>query len=423
MYLIMLIMVFIPSLVFGYSLPPDISVEKPSSYNTDIVIDDNEGGIEDYSICASGCDYTSIQAFESGVLSDPNLPVIVRWMAGTYIGNILSLSGTDGNEITWEPYGDGQVIFQAQNGTNFQFTGSYRIVDGGTQKSITFDGSTMSISPLYVAGDNIAVVRCNILHGGGQYNINGEYQASMGSVINGDNNRIYNCIIGDGNSYGLYIEGGDNNYVKNNIFYDIFGQGQQVNPHGNDGDPSSGHIISGNIFTECGHGYDRGAIALLSNDNTLFVAYIYNNIVFSCWEGIEVSDGSNGEIYLYNNTIYLSSNYGILDRGLGASSYWRNNISFNNNVSDTFTGGTVSNHINTDPLFASINSADNNFLNLTESSTNCIGQGYDVNPPVTIDYLGNIRDLITMDIGAFEYYTNQSTPTISGCDISGVDIQ
>ena len=219
------------------------------------------------------------------------------------------------------------------------------------------------------------------------------------------NSNIYGCV-----SAGIYVQRGLNVDIKNNLIYDNGGQAIQLNPHNADLIVENVEI-TGNAIYDNGDNIERGGIAVINSAvfDTTYVnnVLIANNLIWGgAQDGILIGQSSPvgriGGVAVYNNTIYSNDRYGILvvENADGFTDpIIRNNISYNN-VSGNIGGAgsyTASNNIVADPSFVSITPTDDTFLTVDVPTA-----GYDTNPPVDLDYLGESRGSISPNIGAYE---------------------
>lgn len=207
--------------------------------------------------------------------------------------------------------------------------------------------------------------------------------------------------------------------------------------------PAGSYWITNNIIR-----YNpSGTITTSSANNGIFVdqatgtrkTYIVNNIIYGFTEGgVNLNNQANEELYLYNNTIYGCS-YGFNLACYGASDTVRvrNNILYNNAISDyyiesTATNYTTENNVTSDatsPDGASFQSQTVTFedagsedFRLASSDTGAIDRSSDLsgdgNFPFGYDCTGGAR-AGTWDCGAFEYLAT-SAATVSHFALLGV---
>ena len=326
-----------------------------------------------------------------------------------------------------EPYGDGPVYINANGSSRFYINAEYVIFDGLESRQLIFDGTNLNSQQIlvYPTQSSNYVTLSRIVARNSNLKVNDGTGVNVGMV--GHGMKLYNSEIYSSASVGVYGMCGDNQEIRNNIVYDNYGSGIQYNPHAGTNacpgtDKSDEITIAGNIVY--GNGFLRPAqtrpgITLLANENELYDVYVYNNIVYNNkYAGIQVADYSHINARIYNNTVYKN-----VDRGFyvedGATVDIRNNIVYDNggggsnNWIPSSWGGyrgpdcsTCSNNITTNPGFVSTSLSSNDFLKISASIN-----GYDTNPPVSIDYFGMSRDASSPDIGAHEFGTIEKTAT------------
>ncbi len=391
--------------VFAYTEPVYIPVNKPSS--TAIK-----------TICASGCDYATLK--EADAAAKPGW--LIKIKAGTYLPTKWSSSGTSGNEIVIEPFGDGEVIVDI-NGTNrFYVGGSHIIFDGGVKRHLIFDGTDMaanqSIFCPVANSNNLTLSRVIVRNGGAGGSRGG---SSINIMAYGDFMKIYNCEVYSSCSIGIYGVCGDYHEIKNNKIYNNEGSGIQYNPHKGAHSVNeviiSGNVIYGNGFT--GAMGIRPGITLLSPTNKLYTAHVYNNLIWGNKTfGIQASGRTNAIINVYNNTVYDNIDAGVrFNISAGSKLRIKNNIVYKNGKSNWSAGAKYvspgmhvrSNNVLDNPFFKSTVQSSSDFLKLSANSINCIDQGVDSpSSNLNVDYFGNTRSGIC-DIGAHEYVDTDAT--------------
>ncbi len=350
--LIFIILVFA---CFGFTMPPTLTVTKPTPSDTKTV-------------CASGCDYTTLTAADAAAQAG----WLIQIKTGTYTFAQLDANGTSGNEIVWEAFGDGDVYLRGTSKRTYIF-GSYVIFDGGPNKELIFDGSPytgqIDSIPLYIVGSNyyvdgtqstnITIWRCKIKSAGGGYGY-GNLAGTTNIMIFSNSVKIYNCEISDSAGVAQYLRDGDDFYFKNNYVYHNYNGGVQTNPH-EAATYCDNVYITGNAFNDNGLGGSaKGAINIMSETNTQYNTYVYNNIAWNNYAGIiKQNTASNMNVRFYNNTLYGNSLRGIWAKISTGTTTLRNNISWGNTqYDDTIHPDTIqSNNIlnnGTDPLFESV---------------------------------------------------------------------
>jgi len=391
---------------FAFTEPPYIPVTKPTPTATKTV-------------CASGCDYSTLSAANSA--AQPGWLIKVK--AGTYSPITWTKSGTSGNEIVIEAFGDGDAIINCTGTSRFSVAGSYIIFDGGPNRQLVFNGEGLTGPTAldtfrtdgYYSPHHVTISRI-VVHGSMKNSCAGD-GTNIG--IGGDNIKVYNSVSYEACDEGFYIEGspngGVNIEIKNNLVRDNDGSGIQANPHNNgtyaaDNLSISGNAVYNNGFRKWHYNNDyRSGITLYSNSDTLRNTYIYNNLIWNNKAaGIEVGPYSNINVRVYNNTVYNNIGYGLLYTYTQPTITTKNNISYANRGSDT-TRGTMANNLiavvgGPDPGFVSIDVNNSDYLKITSSSTNTVDKGADLTSEgIKTDILGNRRPINLFDIGAFEY--------------------
>ena len=410
---------------YAFETPPTVDVSLPSetySYFIDFdQTDPSEDGTSDHP-------WNNLEDADGSV----SVPCYIYIKGTDANGAVWTQNGSSGNEIVFVPWGANDAIFTGRvflgsygsGAPDYSNSGDYIIFDGGSNKLISFtapSGGATSAYPLNIYGDHVTIRRCNGYGAGAA--------VSAGNVIIptfGNDVKILNCEIWDSYGAGVYIRDGINVDVKNNVIHACRGSAIQLNPH-ESGDESDEVTISGNALYDAGKVFETpgqyGGLTLLSGNDSTYDVYVYNNLIWDCEFGAKTYGYSNLNLRFFNNTIYANENNGIEatdTAGTGAQTF-RNNISYGNGGTDLNISGswTASNNVSADPSFLSTTAGSDDYLKLSSSSTNCIGQGYDTNPPVAVDYAGTSRDASTPDIGAHEYDGAYSTPTVQGCTIQG----
>lgn len=378
---------------FAVTQPKQITITYPTPTST-IIIDDTEGGGEDFSICSTGCDYTTIDAFETAQVSQAG--TLIRVHTGTYVWNDTHVGGTAGNEIVWRAYGDGVVTIDMT--MEWRTNNDYLIFDG-----LTWDGFDLPTSE-YVYIDQPAThntfINCIFTRMGGEYG-DAVYSSNM-MVIQGDYTKVYNSLFTNSNTLGIYVRDGDYNEIRNNRFINLRSAGVQVNPH-EVGEYVDELHVSSNIFDNVGDIEEKFAIIAYSqySEDKLGDAYFYNNLIWDSFGGFRKTiqdSGPSTNIRFFNNTIYNCLT-GMLTEAGGAVVEMRNNIVAGCTTATNINAGhTVSNTETSTGYFVTTDDTLDSFLMLSQ-----VLPGYDTNPPVTVDYSGIIRNTVAPDIGAFEY--------------------
>ncbi len=409
---------------YGLDDPPYITVAKPTPGNTYYVDPAGSGS----GVGSEGDPFATLEEAASKPVVAGDL-IYVK--AGTYGPISWSTDGASGNEIVIEAFGDGEAIFEATGTSRNYVIADWVIFDGGADRELIFDGSGLDSSQstlsMTAGGSACIVSRCEIrnanLTAGGGATINVQLDSS------GVGHKIYNCLIHNGTSVGVYAINGTDIEIRNNIIRDNWGAGVQCNPHSNP-DEVSDLIVSGNLIF--GNGFLRTAgvrpgITYLGNFNTI---YTHNNIL---WNNKDISSfaGTNAGYAssipnheVYNNTIYNNVDGGVrFNEGRGATFDIQNNIVYSNGATnwDTRSGDYIAegdaesvNNLTTDPTFVSTTVTDSKYLNISSSSTGAYESGSTL-PTVTVDYYNTARTA-PYDIGAHEASTalSSSSKSFSG---------
>jgi len=238
------LMLLLLTSTMAFTEPPYIPIAKPNPTNT-------------VTVCANGCDYTTLEAVDQ----DAQPGWLIQIKAGTYNCMTWDSSGTTGNEIVIEAFGNGNTVF-ACSGNRFSMSASHVIIDGGPDRQIILDGSNTDEITFYPSPgiDNIFISRIVVR--------NSQATSVRGG---GDNFHMYNSEIFGSGSVGIYGAHGNHHLIMNNIIHDNKGTGIQYNPH-NNGWSCDDVIIAGNLIYDNGFSGpvgDRPGISLLSSDNTL----------------------------------------------------------------------------------------------------------------------------------------------------------
>lgn len=408
------------TIAFSFTEPPYISVTKPTPSSVKI-IDRNGGG-----------DYLTIEAADNAYASLTK-PVLYYLKEGTYNGTTWNSSGTLGNEIVFAPHPSNTLAVIIENtgsSTTMQVSGSHIIFDGGINRGIVIDGSKGT-------GDHY-MVRLNEGEGHITFSRIHMRNAKGGTSGKGilpeiNNIKIYNSIIENSDSVGIYIQNGSNIEVRNCIIRNNLGSGIQVNPH--EESASCDNItISGNMVYRNGDGGpagERPGITILSAANRLYDASIYNNYVWgNKTAGIKKEEGcSNANLRLYHNTLF-----GNIDRGLWIKTDGnveiKNNLVYNNGsnsdensaVDSSLIGASnISGNHFSDPQFVSENEQSSDFLTISRASPARI-TNTNLSHIIPIDIYGNSRiGSENPDAGAYEYTENSQNPNANQGPTCAID--
>ncbi len=388
---------------YGLADPPYITVTKPTPGNT-YYLDPAGDGAGDGT---EGAPFRQMEEFDT--VAAPGDLCYVK--AGAYNAFTFDKDGASGNEIVIEAFGDGIATFSPTGGQRNYITGDYVILDGGADRELVFDGDAQDADQvtlyLNAASNYCTVSRCVVKNaalttGAGFSTIN----IGISSLVGG--HKVYNCLIHNSASIGVYIINGTNIEVRNNIVRDNWGSGIQCNPHS--GDAVSDVIVSGNLIF--GNGFIRtsvrpgltylGDIASITTKNNI----LWNNKAMSTFS----SDNGAGNQIVYNNTWYNNVDGGVRFNESNSTTFdIQNNIIYSNGATnwDESSGVYIKeadtesvNNLTTDPSFVSVTVADATYLTINSGSTDAYEQGTTLGS-VTVDYFGNTRDA-PYDIGAHE---------------------
>lgn len=402
---------------FAYQEPPLLDVSKPSGGTVYYV---------DASVSTSGNGLSEASAWKTLADADGRVGsgAIVKVKAGTYAAiDWNSSSGSSGNEVVIEAYGDGNVYIQGES----RISSSYIIFDGGPNRNIIFRRAGSSgIRVVRIKGNNITLWRVQVLGPTGTCSVTD----NCGVLIKGyatptpRYTRIFNSVFDNCSHKAIYVSASYGGEIRNNIISNTGNSGLQVNPH-ESGCEINGLIISGNVF------YDNGFCSGMPGHNLYVQAtssgaglqglVIYNNRFWgSNRSGVHIgmlSGQLSGDLKILNNTFYDNDDYGIsFDSSVPDNQLVLiNNIANGNGVSQMNFRSVAPkqnvNNLTSSPSYASTNPSDTNFLKLSSSSTNAIDQGSDLSSEgITLDAFGNSRlSSGNFDIGAHEY--NGSAPS------------
>ncbi len=303
---------------------------------------------------------------------------------------------------------------------------------------IEFDGININASALSDAGfvigdpnpggafpDHIRLMNAEIIGGGGYGSgaiLIGAHHS--GGAIGG--NEFTNLTVHGGDGYGIYVSG-PNNLVDHCDVYDTSTAGIHIYNGG--GDSADNNIIRNNRIHDMTRSINFGkpdtrmwGILIAGNNNQ-----VYNNLVYkinfpyaSGNAGVQIYYGSGNKIY--NNTITNNTTDGIFVYLNGTNSDVRNNILYANGGSQYSDGGSgtiqSNNLVGVDPLF--VNASVSNFQ--LQSTSRAVDAGAGVSG-VTTDIVGLTRPQgSAIDIGAYEYGTQQGSPSAAPAPPTGVRI-
>ncbi len=416
-------LIFSTRICLGYEEPQTIDVTKPTGGTTYYV---------DAAAGPGGDGLSEATAWDDIKDADGNVGPgdIVRIKAGTYPAFWWEgSSGTAGNEIVIEAYGDGDVYIEGNTG----LTAVYLIIDGGPDKQITFRRESGDTVIVQFLGDYITLRRlivqgpsgdCMHTNNGGIIVGSPTWQGSTTDFFEILSPRIYNVTIKDCNHKGVYWHAAKDGELRNSIFDHNESVVIQLNPRGGhyiDGLTISGNAIYNNNYGSCG-----GEAILISGQTSAQGAdpWIWNTTISNnfFWDiddnGMKIDSrfiGSNGggvnNLKIYNNTFYQMDLYGIRVNSSTSDNQVdiKNNLFYNNgsggiHVHSAVTGVTQSNNFTDDPSFLSTNQDDSGFLKLRTNS-GAMNQGFDLSAQgIDNDYFGTPRPKYGgYDIGAHEY--------------------
>jgi len=343
-------------------------------------------------------------------------------------------SGSADNEIAWAGYPGETALFKADDNTvyngafEFNSNNQYFVLAG---LSIYGRGDGREQVRLY--SDNDKLVNCSI---------EGIKTLSYGMIgVTASNLKIW------GNEcFGAKSA----NKLDHIIYFQSGGQSNNVDIGWNyihDNDIAVGPVFSWNLGSgtvqninihdnkiDCRNSSDIVRLAGIWNgaDGTI---YFINNLIIGAGGSLNNDSSYNaiyigfGKAFIYHNTFYLSrgagSCYVINAYGSGSADvrnnvfYNQNNISYVNGAITTLgnncyfggAGGIPSGDahaVSADPAFVNGSALD---LHLVAASP-CIGKGLDLTAAVPRDYDGVYRLAGAVDLGAFQYDTNVTPPSL-----------
>ena len=386
-YKIVLAVLLLPSMVFGFTMPQEISVSMPSDSNKYYVdLDLGSGGSG-----SVGDPWGSLQGAESGV-NGQSRPLYI-YMKGTDEASsefVWDEGGSSGNEVVITAWG----AETATIGRYFRVSASYIIFDGLSQATpqlvFTHYGTNTRAFRINAGDSYTTLWRCEV-------DGTGRIGAGLSTTnFGGDNMRIYNNRFHDSGAHNLYIHDGSSPQIKGNLVYDAVRNGCQFNPH-EVGELVTDAIVSGNaIYDNAESGLYVGTTG--SSGAFLTGVDVYNNIAWNNGTGsdgdlhvIEEGGGTISDIVIYNNTFYDEIEWDYNGGTFKANIY--------GSISGDNTPSTTDNRLTASANFVSETVSSADYLKLSASDN----ASTDTSPPVIDDYFGNSRNASTPDIGASEY--------------------
>jgi len=295
--------------------------------------------------------------------------------------------------------------FSANDGQDdVKFYGNYVHHTGKPLDWVAEDGSGYRVGPIYFQGhgthEAVDVGWNEFAYNNGQSQIYGHYHTDSVTLLKYHDNYVHHTSTPPVSVSAMYavFGGGDDNlspqeeyafittaYIYNNIFANNY----------------SGFRMSGNASVSQGSWGNKGA-----------EIYYYNNTHYQngASSSTEVVFGQENVIDFRNNIFYTAVSTNYFDNGgpvtslAGSNNIW---YGLSAGVPAWDDSGTSS---ETDPL---INATT--FIPNTLESPGVNAGSSTPSGVFSTDYYGLSRS--NWDIGAVEYYTNQATPTISGCSI------
>jgi len=297
---------------------------------------------------------------------------------GTSWSSPVTVAAYPGETVIIKPTSGVRVIGLEQPGQNFIIIDGF-IIDG---TNVGYDGIQIQNSAHHVRLQNT------------------EIKFAPGQGINvgpGSNfNEFINNIIHDTGTnefhHGIYISG-SHSVLESNSIYNITGYGIHVYTQTS---RASDNIARNNEIHDIGTRSSSAAGIILSGgDNNC----AYNNIIWNSPIGIKTTHGGVSNSNIYNNTIYGSSDFGILIGSDSSTAIVKNNIAYSNGTDIHNESGstTLSNNLTVDPKFIDISS----FNFHLQGTSPAIDAGVTISEVVT-DFDG-ISRAQGNDIGAYQY--------------------
>ena len=370
--------------------------------------------------------------------------------ADTVAGRIFikrSTTSGHGSDTGWSSSYDAQVVLSSIQWDSLN-VGSYVTIDGQVPSGIYISMTSGNSSLVDIQrGNNYITIKYLDLKG----------PCGTAPCFQGGDNRMVDTTAWNGSSYEVVsnfklqnskLHGGctlfwamniDNAVIENNEFYNNDATDWQPpnECHANIVATSESSNVTFRYNTI--HNYSTEGIMMISGNSGTW--YIYGNLWYDAGEGItgynrvvESQDGTNGPVYLYNNTMVglyngvNSANGGIWANGSTA----KNNIWWNMGDA-SFSGATNEFCSSACSGTNSISNGSNPFVNLGAKDYRLVSnvgntypkdKGANLGSPYNVDLSGNIRGSDGVwDIGAYEYMGSVVTPPSSTKFTAGQRVQ
>ena len=395
-----------------------------------------------YSVCASGCDFTSIQSAVDGASSGD----VISVGPGSYAENVIVPTS-----VTITGSGSQTIVFPASNGPTCQVSPGGTLCDGSstvflvraddvTIQNLTIEGSNPSLSGGVTVGGVAINARNGIVddYNSGVYNgltvtnvtvrdiyHRGIYEASGGTGFNFSDNYVNN-VQGSPESIGIFNFGGAGtiagntvisandaisaNWSQGTVFRDntILNSGSGIHTD-NSGWSGSNDVISGNTIVDC------------ATDG-------YGIFTFADFSGVTVTGNNVHGCYV-----------GLADYGSqvpGASTAFIGNVVSGKGATTTDPTGTYGAYVTTDLLGYGFGDANATFANnsitdfgtglfVTETSSThasqLAGQAtvLATNNDITRNAVGAFGDVDTVVTATSVWWGCTSGPGTKNCDSAG----
>ena len=184
--------------------------------------------------------------------------------------------------------------------------------------------------------------------------------------------------------------------------------------------------ISKCIILGSGTGTPTYNVGIWLDGFTGFTAKIWNNIIYDWQVGIRDVSYTNPSYYIYNNTIYGCTTYGIVFEGLGGTTRLKNNLCNGNGTDYSLSGmggtreyvtnlseDTSSPNDTLDSKAVSFSNEGGDDFHLAAADTAAKDAGTDLSADGALAFSDDIDGSTrsgTWDIGADEYVAASSTP-------------